>query len=329
MWTFFGHELITDDICHNSYEYKYGKALLVVIDDNKPGFIAFNPASPADSAMIRNIRTQRASRRAAVFGFDGLAVGNEVRASFIQACCGSNDQPRSALDHGLRIFTELVGRRMLDYEQATTDLLDTLWNHSRPQSQYLDRQMETVTQIVKLVRETTAQTTIDDIVEQVFRHFDISADHSKSHKHVMRHLVFAVIGWSTMLYTPMFKSADAPFSTATTEEHQFADGSEKQSFEQSSKRPLGAVLRAHRLMPIGCPPGTGHPQGLPTLLTVTHLNFFSLSRLGDVTITWVDDLAQHGEFCRYTKRKELKLFRLPSLCANICLNEGTEALVGQ
>jgi len=258
---------------------------------------------------------------------------DSLRAQFIDACCGSLDNPPCALDHGLETFADLTERRMLAYENATKELLNALWSGAYPGSQsgYLGRQMATSTQIVRLMREMTAQTTIDDIVDDAFQHFGvIPADMAQSLQYAMRHLVFAVVGWSTMLYTPIFTSADGDFGTLTNQSGTFHNPTAAKFLEESSNRPLGAVLRNYGLMPIACPPGAGMSSlGLPTLLTVTHLNFFSLSKLGDVTIPWVDDLSKHCEFDRYSKGKELKLFRLPSLCARICLNPDAEVLVGR
>jgi len=42
----------------------------------------------------------------------------------------------------------------------------------------------------------------------------------------------------------------------------------------------------------------------------------------------MDDLSKHCEFDRYGKKKELNLFRLPSLIAQIFLNESEEIFIG-
>jgi hypothetical protein len=281
-----------------------------------------------------NTLARKTLRRNTNRGHNELNAGSDIRAQFIDACCGKLDDSPCALDCGLETFAALTERRMLEYEDATKELLHVLWSGASPGSGsgYLASAMATATQIVKLVREATVKMTIDDIVNDGFRHFGLApAEAAQSHKDAMRHLVFAVVGWSTMLYTPNLNSTDGDFSTLTSPNGSFIDSPAKQSLEQSSRRPLGVVLRNYGLMPIACPPGAGSssPLGLPTLLTVTHLNFFSLSKLGDVEIDWVDDLSKHCEFDRYSKRKKLKLFRLPSLCARICLNPDAEVLVGR
>lgn len=107
---------------------------------------------------------------------------------------------------------------MLEYEDATKDLLHVIWSgaYTGSEAGYLGRQMATATQIVKLLRFTTAQTTIDDIVDDRLSHFGlIPAETAQSHKDAMRFLVFTVVGWATILYTPIFTSIDRDFSTLT------------------------------------------------------------------------------------------------------------------
>ncbi len=282
-----------------------------------------------------NSLTRKKLRQSTSRGQDASTASSDLRAIFTGLCCGGNSKefPSSscALDRGLQIFANLVETRMREYETATSPVLDALWNTTHPQLTYLDRQMETATRIVRILTAATPQTTVDDIVNDVFQHFAVREDAARRHRNSMRHLVFAVMGWCTMLYTPTVVDIDADYCVLTLPPSgQPVVAPTKQSFEQSSRRPIGAVLRSYGLMPIACPPGSGPTlPGLPPLLTVTHLNFYSLSRLGDVTIRWVDDLSQHCEFDRYSINKELKLFRLPSLCARISLDEDTEVLVGR
>lgn len=81
----------------------------------------------------------------------------------------------------------------------------------------------------------------------------------------MRHLVFAVTGWCTMLFTPTVVEIDTDysFSVSTSSgplpigQPRVTDAAMRQSFEQSSRQPIGALLRSYDLMPIACPPGYG------------------------------------------------------------------------
>ncbi|KAK1716542.1 hypothetical protein BDP67DRAFT_510073 [Colletotrichum lupini] len=240
------------------------------------------------------------------------------REALLSACCGPHNEPRYIFEEGLKQFASLLESRISDYEDITKDLMEVL-GKAQPGCSYLEKQTQVCTKIVGFINASANhQTTVDDISDWLMKEYDVPIADRRDHKNVLRHLVFAVLGWSTMLYTPSFTEPAADFSTAT--ERQSNRNATKQSLNQSSQRPLGAVLRSHGLMPIACPPGFGPPPGPPTLLTVTHLNFWSLSRLGDVTILWVDDLSKHCTFDRYSSNKELRIFRLPSLCAKVYLN---------
>ncbi|KAI0104455.1 hypothetical protein F4814DRAFT_89835 [Daldinia grandis] len=268
----------------------------------------------------------RIKRRTQSYILNGLdsETSNGLRASFIESCCGKGDS-LCTLDGGLKLFIAITENRMLGYESATGGLFNAIWK-SRADQPYPERQFELSDRIVSLIKSSTAQTTIDDIVKQLFDNSKTPVLDAKTHENIMRHFVFAAIGWSTLLYTPIFTTAGADFKIAETQSN---GSNEKQSvipIEDSSQRPIGAMLRSHGLVPITCPQSAGLPRVLPDLL-VTHLNIHSLSHLGGVTILWVDDLSKHCEFNRYSKEKQLKLFRLPSLCAKICLSEDSQTLI--
>lgn len=275
-------------------------------------------------------RTKSRSRHTARLNLSNSPAQNTAKTLFIGACCGNGDKLLDALNEGLDQFAGLIRKHMLDYEDVSKNLLCTLWESQSDIPPYIERQMETAVQIINSITSKVAvdsRTSIDDIVDQIFDQFDVSTTDRNLHEDVMRHLVFAVIGWSTMLYIPLFRSAGDNFCTASGSRS--TDYQTRQSLTESSQRPLGAMLRSHGLMPITCLPESGPSLGLPTLLPVTHLNFFSLSRLGDVSIIWGDELSKHCEFDRYSEKKELHLFRLPSLCAKICLDESSKVLIGR
>ncbi|KAI1654753.1 hypothetical protein F4813DRAFT_194892 [Daldinia decipiens] len=250
---------------------------------------------------------------------------NDIKAAFIENCSGKGDR-LCALEGGLTIFIRMSETRMLDYQRATAELFNVI-RKPRADQPFSERQFEVSDRIISLIKSSTAQTTIDDIVKQMFDDFKTPTQDAETCKNMMRHFVFAVIGWSTLLYTPIFTTADADFKIAETQSKR---SQEKQSIihiEDSSRRPIGAMLGSHGLVPITCPHNTRLPQDLPSRLPVTCLNLCSLSQLGGVTILWVDDLSKHCEFSRYSREKQLKLFRLPSLCAKICLSDDSETLI--
>ena len=270
------------------------------------------------------ISPKRLRQRATALRAGCAEARNEARTSFIRNCCGPGEQG-SPLDTGLGLFANSAEKRMLEYETYTTDLFNTLWG-PQPGTSYLDRQLNVSTLIVGMLQSTTPQTTIDELVKQLFHHFNVSSRDAEPHQDAARHLVLASIGWSTMLYTA---SITAPGGGLSTVGNQPRSETGRRSLLSWWHRPLGTALRTRGQMPIACPPRAADARGIDTLLPVTHLNLFTLTRLGDISIVWMDDLSHHCDFDRYSRKKELKLFRLPSLCASICINQTDGSLLGR
>ncbi|KAI1087829.1 hypothetical protein F5B19DRAFT_474028 [Rostrohypoxylon terebratum] len=173
-----------------------------------------------------------------------LQPPNEQKAEFIDICYG-NGKPHHSLDSGLKIVEDIVEKRMLDCENSMTGLLNTLWASNPGLTSYLERQFRTTTKIVHLIKSSTEQLSIDDIMTQLYDHFHVSTADRKDHKNEMRNLIFAAIGWSTMLYTAAFKATHINLSVAT--EIQLTDILERQPVtlvQHSCERPLGAMLHS-------------------------------------------------------------------------------------
>ncbi|KAF4458058.1 hypothetical protein F53441_133 [Fusarium austroafricanum] len=265
------------------------------------------------------------SRRSPIAFLDSLQDAKETRSSFLRACCGNTPNQPDFIA-GLELFATLIEARMLDCETAMTSLLNVLW-HSHTNYSYIKCQYKTLVEIARLIRSSTSKTTIADLADQVFEHFQVDETNRKLQNNTMRHLIFASIGWLTMLYTAKPESCGSDFTIKS--DHRVWPATGNQRASSACHRPLGAVLRNYEVMPIACPPEVRASSGRDRLLSVTHLNFFTMSRLGDVTVTWVDDLSKHCDFDRYSRTKELKLFRVPSICAKICLSESEEVLIGR
>ena len=133
-------------------------------------------------------------------------------------------------------------------------------------------------------------------------------------------LVFAMLGWQTMLYTPSF---------GTSPPTQFAigddlDGYRGQTFmvlkqdQVCSKRHLSSLLMGFGLLlppPNTCLSDDPEEQQAFESITVIQpgeLNDFLLQSLAHIRIKWIDVLAPHLEFNKATNT--LYLFRYPSFC---------------
>lgn len=135
-----------------------------------------------------------------------------------------------------------------------------------------------------------------------------------------RTLVFAILGWQTMLYTPSF---------GTSPPKQFAigddlDGYRGQTFlvlrqdQICAKRRLSSLLMGFGLLLP--PPNTCFSEDPDerqafeniTVIQSGELNVFLLQSIAHVRIKWIDVLAPHLEFNKATNT--LYLFRYPSFC---------------
>ncbi|MCJ1365751.1 hypothetical protein MMC16_004876 [Acarospora aff. strigata] len=139
-----------------------------------------------------------------------------------------------------------------------------------------------------------------------------------------RTLVFAILGWQTMLYTPSF---------GTSPPKQFAicddlDGFRGQTFlvlrqdQLCAKRRLSSLLMGFGLLlppPNTClseDPEERQAFESTTVIQSGELNAFLLQSIAHIQIKWIDVLAPHLEFNKATNT--LYLFRYPSFCvANI------------
>ena len=68
-------------------------------------------------------------------------------------------------------------------------------------------------------------------------------------------------------------------------------------------------------------------SGEQEALRATNLSYYSLTRLADIEIIWVESIAEHLEFDR--RLRKLKFFRFPSFCALVCHEHNEETYLDQ
>lgn len=136
-----------------------------------------------------------------------------------------------------------------------------------------------------------------------------------------RGLVFAVIGWQTMLYTPDFGSCDSS-QLAILDDMEGYQSISRLAWRQSQnhcKRPLlDFLLGFGVLMPTQKLSYGDSSDARKTLGQYKHLesisfNAFLLVSVAGITINWVDSLSCHLDFDEAAKI--VHLFRFPSFCA--------------
>lgn len=143
-----------------------------------------------------------------------------------------------------------------------------------------------------------------------------------------KNLIFAVIGWQTMLYQADMHSCP-PEQLAIQSQMAGHQGQAHMCLKQnhsSCRRRMHEFLLGYGLL---LPPrnfeGLGSVEDKKAFaefksVSPDSFNAYLLSSIGDVTIEWVDSLSCHMEFNSYSSK--LFLFRYPSFClANISADE--------
>lgn len=133
-------------------------------------------------------------------------------------------------------------------------------------------------------------------------------------------LVFAMIGWQTMLYQADFDSCP-PNQLAIQSEMGIYQGQAHMCLKQNNtacKKKMHDFLLGYGLL---LPPRNFHALASPEdkkafleLKTIypTTINAYTMTTIGEVTIEWVDSLACHLEYDSYLNK--LFIFRYPSFC---------------
>ena len=168
---------------------------------------------------------------------------------------------------------------------------------------------------------TTSQyPSIDDIVTHLLVRNLIEEEHGKDGTLGARSLVFAIIGWQTMLYRPALGTCP-PQQLAVVDEQDGYHGHAfmvLKQFQGSAKRPLHDFLMGFGIL---LPPSdlctstnVEVRKSFTELKTIepSSFNAFLLESIGHFKIKWVDVLSCHLEFDERTNT--IFLFRFPSFC---------------
>jgi hypothetical protein len=149
--------------------------------------------------------------------------------------------------------------------------------------------------------------TIGQIAEGITHDPDLSASWTKDQ---CQHLVVAVIGWSTFMFT---------YESGNQHQHSIVvqlDEPKQLSMNlkiASNRRP-GALLRSFELLDELSDDIIIQDR----LLYLATLNFWSLKNIGNLHIIWVPHISQHLMLDVATRT--LYLFQYPTLCASQCQN---------
>lgn len=230
------------------------------------------------------------------------------------------------------------------FEKLPTDVLDILSSEEyggkkgSPES-YWKRFMAAFLKIEECIRSIDS-ITIDQIIARLGDKGLLIAevnDGTDNQRHeYARYLIFCVLGWQTMLFTPApldYGSGNAWKSPQLAIDEQpgccvYTHMSLETESRYCAREPLSeflmgfGVLLPSKNLCLDEDPNTQRIFHNQTEVHARSFNAFTLTAVAGIQIKWVDALACHLEFNSTTK--ELSLFRFPSFCQSMLLQSSEE-----
>lgn len=165
---------------------------------------------------------------------------------------------------------------------------------------------------------------------------EVNDDTDNQRHEYARYLIFCVLGWQTMLFTPApldYGSGNAWKSPQLAIDEQpgccaYTHMSLETESRYCAREPLSeflmgfGVLLPSKNLCLDEDPNTQRIFHNQTEVHASSFNAFTLTAVAGIRIKWVDALACHLEFNSTTK--ELSLFRFPSFCQSILLQSSEE-----
>ncbi|KAI9677973.1 MAG: hypothetical protein M1822_008081 [Bathelium mastoideum] len=166
------------------------------------------------------------------------------------------------------------------------------------------------------------QLSIDDITSRLFEDGIFQEDIDQEPRFAPQSLVFALIGWQTMLYQHDMGSC-SPAELAIVNEMGSHQGHSRICMKQdisACKKPLhdfllgfGILLPPRGFNSVECGDEITSLVGMKSVSSAS-FNAQLLTTIGDIRIEWVDSLSCHLEFDEHNRK--LFLFRHPAFCAH-------------
>ena len=228
--------------------------------------------------------------------------------------CHQNSHTES---HPLHWYTWWLGEQL---KQLPPSTLSVVVGHDPLQSNTWTPQLGHIFSEVAAFAATSQNPSIDDIVAHILVSGLIEEGKSKNGPLEARSLVFAMIGWQTMLYRPSLGTCP-PQHLAVIDEQDGYRGQAFMALQQSQgsvKRPLHEFLLGFGIL---LPPSDlCTSTNMETRKSFTELKIIEpasfnaslLHSIGHFKIKWVDVLSCHLEFDE--RASTIFLFRYPSFC---------------
>ena len=257
--------------------------------------MALRPARPKPTGDMKNSRCldQNACLLKAMFGSqaqnNSLSRGLQVFANHVEHCfAGANAEP-------YKPFALAIDQ----------DFSDKAASHSV---------MAAALVMVESLRGMQdAKTSIDGVLDGIFRSNSIASEEQISVRPLARQLLFAVIGTCSMIYQPALLSKTNSFSSFDLVRHDPELSTRINT--DVCPRPISALLREFEIVQ------DFHvvPLDRSNALTTSNISFSALKGSCGVNISWVDSLNDHFVF--NVDSRTLHLFRFPSCCAATYLGD--------
>ena len=235
-----------------------------------------------------------------------------IRVKFLESLCEFDATTTCLpLDLGIRVYVEYIEHCMLESYMLLEDFFHSVSTRAETDKLKLERYVDITVTVVTLCRNIKTQTSINDIARNLFIQYGVPSDAAAHHLNAAYQAIFACVGWTSMMFSPITDQSRTEFCFS----QQTRGSTVYRRVSDTAKRPIGAMIRGFGVVPLQCPPRIASTPEETPLLAVSNLNFFVLSKLGDLSVAWVDDLTSH---CKLDLgKKELALFRFPSFCSHI------------
>ena len=169
--------------------------------------------------------------------------------------------------------------------------------------------------------KSQAEPSIDHVIDELVANKFLSQISDEDSLNTCRGIVFAILGWQTMLFQPSFGTCP-PQQLSVVDDFDGHQGQAFMAFKQDTseaKRRLDDFLMGFGLL---IPPRNTcisedieEKQAFDSIFAVEpeQFNGFVLNSIAHIQIRWTDCLAVHLEYHKATNM--LYLFRYPSFCA--------------
>jgi hypothetical protein len=255
------------------------------------------------------------------------------RDGFIAAIQGANHELEQLVKNGLRAYASYLEHQISTCVSKSGPEWSEVFGPT-PKNQWVPQIFNALTIVTKFFDTSDSQSSLDDVVRHLLAEAQIWG--ARSRLHVLQahdsdgdgttlllehHLVFACLGWSSMLYTPFHdfsSTSDFQILRADSMSSHLTNNAAAVLKSPDIHRPMGTMLRRMGLLPITCPamPPFRNGEGeSTTFMKLPTLCYSSIREVGGVSILWVNNLIEH---CRFdAKRQELKVFRFPAYCLHL------------